>query len=219
MADNIVPALGQLNPAGLNGTSSTSTKKSDETGKDQFLQLLVAQLKNQDPLNPMDNQRFAVDLASFSQLEQLISINGKLKSDTGDLSSLAAYLGKEVILATDKIQFKNGDGGYVKFDLAQDASQVQVELLNKDGSVKETIDIGELAAGKHTIALTSSPAENGAYGFRIKATSTGGSEFQAQGSVAGLVTGFVPGPQPTLLVSGREVDPGEIVEVNLPTGN
>ena len=216
-----ISALGGSNAAGVNGTTDAVKKKDGQVDKNEFLQLLVTQLKNQDPLNPMDNQRFSVDLATFSQLEQLISINGKLDKSSagGDLSSVAAYLGKEVTLAGDKIQFKNGDGGYVKFDLAQDASQVSVDLLNEDGSVKETIDIGELKAGKQTIALTSGAEENGTYGFRINATSTTGTGFQAQGTVAGLVTGFIPGPQPTLLVNGRETDPSEIVEVTLPTGN
>lgn len=218
MADSTVSALGQLSPANLNGTPNPTKKKGSEVGKDEFLQLLVTQLKNQDPMDPMKSEQFAVNLAQFSQLEQLISINGKLGETSGDLSSLAAYLGKEVTLASDKIQFKNGDGGYLKFNLAQDASQVQVDLLNEDGSVKETIEVGQLAAGKQTIALTSGAFENGAYGFRIRATSTSGSGFQAQGTVAGLVTGFVPGPEPTLLVSGQEIDPSEIVEVNIPTG-
>ncbi len=56
----------------------TQTKKTSDpqnVNKDAFLQLLVAQLKNQDPLNPVDNQNFLAQLATFSSLEQLIAIN------------------------------------------------------------------------------------------------------------------------------------------------
>jgi flagellar basal-body rod modification protein FlgD len=59
-------------------TTSTSSKSSDSStavDKDQFLQLLVAQLKHQDPMNPVDNQQFLTQLATFSSLEQLVSIN------------------------------------------------------------------------------------------------------------------------------------------------
>lgn len=55
--------------------ASTVSKATSEIGTSQFLQLLVAQLQNQDPLNPVDNQQFISQLATFSSLEQLISIN------------------------------------------------------------------------------------------------------------------------------------------------
>lgn len=219
MADNQIgnalSGLGGLGGA-VNGTTS-QTKKNDQVGKDEFLQLLVTQLKNQDPLDPMKGEEFAVNLAQFSQLEQLISINGKLGGeDQTDLSSLASYLGKEVTLAGDQVQFKSGDGGIVKFNLPTDASQVKIELLNTDGSVKDVIDVGALSAGKQSIALSGAASENGSYGFRITAIPTAGGTLSISGAVAGIVSGFVPGPQPTLLVSGREIDPSEVVEVSLP---
>ncbi len=55
--------------------SSTNAKETQELGKTDFLNLLVAQLKNQDPMNPMNGQDFIAQLATFSSLEQLISIN------------------------------------------------------------------------------------------------------------------------------------------------
>jgi flagellar basal-body rod modification protein FlgD len=56
-------------------TSSSSATSSKNLGKTEFLELLVTQLKNQDPMNPMDNAAFITQLATFSSLEQLISIN------------------------------------------------------------------------------------------------------------------------------------------------
>jgi len=61
--------------ASQQATSSAVTNATQEIGKNEFLQLLVAQLRNQDPLNPVDNQQFLAQLATFSSLEQLISIN------------------------------------------------------------------------------------------------------------------------------------------------
>jgi flagellar basal-body rod modification protein FlgD len=55
--------------------SSQSSSSSTAINKNEFLKLLVAQLKNQDPLSPVDNQQFIAQLATFSSLEQLISIN------------------------------------------------------------------------------------------------------------------------------------------------
>ncbi len=56
-------------------TSSTSSTSSQPMGETEFLQLLVTQLQNQDPMNPVDNDQFVTQLATFSSLEQLISIN------------------------------------------------------------------------------------------------------------------------------------------------
>ena len=62
--------------AAASQTSDTGTQDTlKNIGKDEFLKLLVAQLQNQDPLNPVQNEAFVAQLATFSSLEQLISIN------------------------------------------------------------------------------------------------------------------------------------------------
>ncbi len=65
----------------VSGTNTNSTK---ELGKDEFLKLLVTQLQNQDPMNPVDNEQFIAQLATFSSLEQLISINKAVTKLAGD---------------------------------------------------------------------------------------------------------------------------------------
>jgi flagellar basal-body rod modification protein FlgD len=68
--------MSTINPLGSATTNSiTSSNPSQQLGKNEFLKLLVTQLKNQDPMNPVDNQEFIAQMASFSSLEQLISIN------------------------------------------------------------------------------------------------------------------------------------------------
>jgi flagellar basal-body rod modification protein FlgD len=64
-------------------TSSQSSTASPEVNTNEFLKLLVAQLKNQDPMNPVDNQQFIAQLATFSSLEQLISINAGITKLAG----------------------------------------------------------------------------------------------------------------------------------------
>ena len=71
--------MSSVNPVGstydTQSMTGTSSKAAGELGKTEFLNLLVAQLKNQDPMNPVDNQQFIAQLATFSSLEQLMSIN------------------------------------------------------------------------------------------------------------------------------------------------
>ena len=72
--DTTAPVIGPAAPTQPKAT----TKKNDSLGKDEFLKLLVAQMKNQDPLNPMDGQQMAAQLAQFSSVEQLVTANDTL---------------------------------------------------------------------------------------------------------------------------------------------
>lgn len=69
-----ITALGTIQ-TGQAAQQAASDKSSQQLGQSEFLKLLVAQLENQDPMNPVDNQQFIAQLATFSSLEQLMSIN------------------------------------------------------------------------------------------------------------------------------------------------
>ncbi len=79
-----------------NASQGASSKSAKDLGQTEFLKLLVTQLENQDPMNPMDNQQFIAQLATFSSLEQLISINravsrlAGISPDTGQAESSVA---------------------------------------------------------------------------------------------------------------------------------
>ena len=195
-------------------TTGTQLKSSDVVSKDEFLQMLVTQLKTQDPMDPMDSDQFAVNLAQFSQLEQLISINDTLESGLGsDSSSLATYLGQEVSWSGDAVQVNNNDGGRIRFNLGADSADLHVELLNSGGSVVETVDLGAVASGRHSVALENLSTSSGEYTVRVTSTGYGGEETEVKYNLAGVVTGFVPGADPTLLVGDTEVKASDILEV------
>lgn len=188
-------------------------EKSDEIGAEQFLQLLVTQLKNQDPLDPMKNEDFAVNLAQFNQLEQLIGINEKLTGQQGgDIGSLASYLGHEVLL-DDSIQVEDGDGGNISFSLKNDVVSTTLEFLNSNGDVVGTESIGSAEKGDITVSLDGLSVPDGNYTVRVSANGTDGLTHTPAVHASGIVSGFVPGPDPVLLVNGREVAPAEIREV------
>ncbi len=81
-------AVGSGNGSSNNSTSTTASA-SDVVGKDQFLKLLVAQLQNQDPLNPLQGDAFVAQLATFSSLEQLVSINSGIQKLVGAVNTAA----------------------------------------------------------------------------------------------------------------------------------
>ncbi len=211
---NSIGSLSGLDSS-LTQTTTSAKKNSAEVDKTDFLQLLVTQLKNQDPLNPMENQEFAVQLAQFSQLEQLVSINEKVGSteSLGDFSSLASFLGHEVVLNSDEVQVKDGNGGRVSFDLSSSASNVEIDLLNANGSVRETISAGALGAGKHSVELSGLTTQSGTFGIKVRGTATTGGQLNPEAFASGIVSGFIPGADPKLIVDGREIGTSDIREV------
>jgi flagellar basal-body rod modification protein FlgD len=85
-----------VNPTTTDATATTGAVPASVTaqgalGRDAFLQLLVTQLKNQDPLSPQDNSAFLAQLAQFSSLEQLQQIGTSLDTTNATLDALAAY--------------------------------------------------------------------------------------------------------------------------------
>jgi flagellar basal-body rod modification protein FlgD len=219
MANNVTTAnnsqASQL--SGLLGKSSGGANKNEEMGKNEFLTLLVTQLKNQDPESPMDSKEFAVQLAQFTQVEKLISIDQRLSSQASATNSMAGYLGQRVLLDSETVQVKNRDGGSLLVDLPQAAGAVTIQLLDKDGKVVGEKPAGALGAGKHSVALTNLNVSEGQYSYKVKAVSRSGAEINARTAISGIVTGFIPGATPKLIVGGREVLMGDVKEVTLPS--
>lgn len=218
MADN-TSGINALSSA-LNGvTRGASAAKAgkDSIGTTDFMNLLVAQLKNQDPLNPMDNQQFAVQLAQFSQLEQLVSINekvGKTESGGSDFSSLASYLGHHVVTNSDNVNVVNNDGGAIVFKLPN-TSNVEVRLLDSAGKVVESHPIGSLPGGEQSLRLTGLTTNSGNYKVEVVATSASGAQTKPQVFAGGVVSGVIPGADPKVIINGKEISTSAIKEVRL----
>lgn len=213
MVDSI-NSTSKINPELTQGSGVVDNSVKD-IGKDAFLKLLVAQLKNQDPLDPQDQGAFAVDLAQFTQVEQLTEINKKLGSGDNSITGLASYLGHSVVLNGSTVEVEGGEAGALQVELPIDAASVQVDLLDDSGVVADTLTFSNLAAGKQMVELKNIDAPAGIYSFDVRATSSSGNQFSVDSKVAGVVSGFIPGAQQTLLVGGREISLDEIMEVTL----
>jgi flagellar basal-body rod modification protein FlgD len=208
-------ALSQLDPSLTAAAEKAKAKKQGEVGKDEFLQLLVTQLKNQDPLDPMKNEDFAVNLAQFSQLEQLISINDKINPEGGgsDIGGLASYLGHQVVLNSSDVTVTGGTAGQATFKLDSAATNVKLDLTDSEGNVKESFDLGPLDAGEQIVDLKGLTVPNGTYTVQVTALSAFGTTMTPKAFGTGIVSGFIPGAEPKLLVNGNEIDPTDVREV------
>ena len=119
--------------------SAASTRATtDVLGKDDFLQLLVTQLQNQDPLNPMDSTEFTAQLAQFSSLEQLYNVNDNLDSlGTNQLTmnntQTVSMIGKSAWAYGNIVQKSGSDDVRLHFALKGKAEETMVNIYNPQG--------------------------------------------------------------------------------------
>ena len=201
-------------------------KKNDALGRDAFLTMLIAQLKNQDPLNPMEGSEFSSQLAQFSQLEQLMNMNESLKAlstSNNNQNSVdpMSYLNKTVTGNVDKIQVKSGAASAGLFRLSEPA-EIRVAVMDSSGKTVRTLTLGTKAAGNHSFQWDGKDAAgkavtDGTYSYKVMAN-TGSGFKEMPTSVSGKVEGVVyEGGKPYLVVQGVLMDINSLISVMNPT--
>ena len=124
------------------GTANSVTSQSQALGKDEFFKMLIAQLKNQDPLNPLDGTAFSAQLAQFSSLEQLTNLNAALTAQNQNFASLlnaqsVNLIGKEV--TAEKVDASTSE--------TTTTTGVVSAVQFKDGAITLTVNDQEIALG------------------------------------------------------------------------
>jgi flagellar basal-body rod modification protein FlgD len=192
--------------------------------QDDFLKLLMAQLQNQDPLHPMDNQEFAAQLATFNSLGQLIDINKKLGTlqNSQALASqfnAASLIGKEVTTVGNTVSLQSGSPAKIGFQLGANAARVAVNLYNGGGELVRQMEGGAQLAGERTIAWDGKDSAgrnltSGLYNFEINAFDLNGKKIAATGRLQGTVTGVVlDGSEPLLELGELKVPLSRVTSV------
>jgi len=178
-------------------SSQTSTGKT-ALGKEDFLQLLIAQLQNQDPLNPSDPTEFTAQLAQFSSLEQLTNVNEsltKMADSKVDIERLSALdmIGRQVVSDAGTFRY---DGNPLEFgyDLEAGAEEGSLYVLNQNGGVVASIPLDDLSAGTHYLTWDGKNAsgqaiDNGEYTLTIRALDKNEDTIDGSTLVKGIVTG------------------------------
>lgn len=154
--------ISQINSINTN-TSEANRLSADGTksklGQQQFLQLLVAQMRNQDPINPLDGTEFASQLAQFNSVEQLIDVNSGLESlrnsqemmSASLTNSMAASLtGKQVKALTNQVYLTTGQDSTVHYKLKSSAAQVEIVIKNETGSEVRRDQLAGVSSGENT---------------------------------------------------------------------
>lgn len=138
----------------LLGASGAPQQSDAEKAQDRFLKLLVAQLNNQDPMNPMDNAQMTTQMAQINTVSGIQQLNDTVKSLTGQFSTMqmaqsATMIGREVMASGNTVSI---DGGVGKgaFELTGSADKVTVQVLTPGGQPLGSIELGAQTAGKHS---------------------------------------------------------------------
>ena len=164
----------------LNGTSPAGSvnSASDAGSQDRFLKLLVTQLKNQDPLSPMDNAQLTSQIAQINTVSGIATLNTSVQGLSSQFLQMqtlqgASLVGKDVIVPGSKLDIDTaaatGQGG---FELASAADAVKVEVLSPAGRVLDTLNLGAQSIGVHSFSWPSGTQGNaGNLTFRVSASS------------------------------------------------
>jgi flagellar basal-body rod modification protein FlgD len=164
----------------VTSTPAAASTTSTTDAADRFMKLLVAQMQNQDPLNPMDNAEVTSQMAQISTVTGIGTLNTTVQSLSSQFTQMqalqgASLVGHSVIVPGNQLNIDptsaTGEGG---FQLATPADAVKVEILAPSGAVVQTMNLGAEGAGLHSFSWPSGTTTNAdGYTFRVTA-STGG---------------------------------------------
>lgn len=167
--------------SGSSALGSTTTKSDAATdpaaAQDRFLKLLVAQLNNQDPMNPLDNAQMTSQIAQINTVTGIQQLNDTVKGLVSQFSAQqmlqgSAMVGREVLAEGNTLSVDGASGQAAgAFDLAGSAASVKVQVLDPAGKELETIDMGALPAGRYNFAWDASSYQgDSAPRFKVLAT-------------------------------------------------
>ena len=211
------------------GTSIADTKTSSETdtediGIDQFLTLFIAQIKNQDPLSPLDSADFTAQLAQFTSVEQLYGMNESLTdiketlNDQGGQQDLIGLIGKTVKADENTISVEDGEVLSGFFNLEENADTT-VSVYDSNGSKIRTLYQGWKDKGEHNIDWdgrdeSGEIVQDGTYTFEVTARDENGYYVSANTYITGEVTGVTyEYGDPYLMIGDKLISKENIIEI------
>ena len=217
--------INPLESTGSTGNVSNGTMEDKNNLQDQFLEMLMAQIQHQDPLNPMEPSEFTSQLAQLSTVEQLESVNKNLNYQQLYLASInnsqaLGFIGHEVMAAGNSVHWDGENSGEINYSLEGNATRVVVNVFDKNDTLVRTIHLGEQQKGWHKISWDGSDSTGqqlpeGTYTFKVMASDSSGDAINSSTMLSGVVDGidFEDGVT-YVTVQGQKIPIGDIIEIN-----
>lgn len=194
-------------------------------GKDDFLKIMITQMKNQDPSKPFDAEQMASQMAQFASVEQLQNLNQnvtKMVNGGQPLERLAMtnLIGKTVTVDRERFVHTDNEASSLGYTLSREAKNVKLKIISEQGETVLEKDLGPQKAGAQTFAwdglkTNSLSAKSGNFIFKIEAVDAGDRPIQMDSKGQAKVVGVAfDGPEGTLLV-GDVNNPQKITMKNV----
>ncbi len=211
----------------INSVNANPRTPKNTLGKQDFLNLLVSQMRNQDPLDPMKGTEFAAQLAQFSSLEQLTNLNTSMTQSLDANAILtqsinnglsATFIGKDVRAAVDTFQYTGEGDVKIGYELPVEASKVTVKIYDGNGVLVNTLN-GDTGSGQHSLTWDGTTGKDeavasGKYSFKVEAVGADGKAITAEKYLFGTISGVRFKPEGTVFViDGMEIALGNILEI------
>lgn len=220
-AGSTIPTSGST---GATGAASAS-QPGGALGKDEFMKLLIAQMQNQDPMNPMQGDQMAAQLAQFSTLEQMQQMNATLTSQSGAAASLLGAvqsnaaigaIGHNIVAVGDDIQLGGNNGAStVQVNVANAGTSATLKILDGTGKVVGSRDLGAIGAGKQTIDVgDAGKGLSGKYTYEVDVKDANGNAVTVTPYMTGKVTGVASTSNGLVLnVGDLEIPYANVIQV------
>ena len=199
--------------------NSQNVIQENTIGKDDFFKMLLAQIQNQNPLDPMDGKDFAAQLAQFSSLERLGNINDQLETmnlyqaSVNNAQSLN-LIGREVTAKGDVLKVE-GEPVDLTYNLSGYAKKVSIKIYDEEGSLVDTLEFGNQKEGRNSVVWDCNNVSKGNYTFDVSAIDDNGDNVDVDTMTTGVVAGvtFKNGSS-YLSINGQDIAFGDVISVN-----
>ncbi len=203
------------------GSVQNDTKR-NALDKDAFMKMLIAQLQNQDPLNPMDGTEFAVQLAQFTSLEKLTNLNETMSVLPDYLSTFANaqmvnMIGNEAIAKGNVIDV-SGTSAKITYRLPANVAKATISIYDENGALVDKVSVGQQEAGIQNVTWNCGNIAPGNYTYEISAEDSSGRAVTADTMISGVITGAsFKNNSAYLTINGQEVAFSSVIAVNKAT--